>query len=83
MYKKITLKSSSVLRHLIEVNSRIIGRAGRVSDGHCFRMISSRMFEDLTDYCTPEMKVSFSFASCDVFQIIVIVKVQHTLVLKY
>ena len=36
-----------------------LGRAGRVSDGHCFRMISSRMFGDLIDYCTPEMKVSF------------------------
>ena len=34
-----------------------LGRAGRVSDGHCFRLISARMFDELDDYCTPEMKV--------------------------
>lgn len=31
------------------------GRAGRVSDGHCFRLISRRMFDELIDYSSPEM----------------------------
>lgn len=34
------------------------GRAGRVSEGHCFRMISSSMYSQLFDYCSAEMLVS-------------------------
>ncbi|XP_065661782.1 ATP-dependent RNA helicase TDRD9 isoform X2 [Hydra vulgaris] len=31
------------------------GRAGRVSEGYCFRLISKSMFYELPEYCTPEI----------------------------
>lgn len=31
------------------------GRAGRVSEGHCFRLISSKFVKQFQDYCVPEM----------------------------
>jgi len=31
------------------------GRAGRVSEGHCFRLISALFYNQLAEYCTPEM----------------------------
>lgn len=43
-----------------------LGRAGRVSEGHCFRMISASMFSELFEYCMPEMLVRkiATFYSC-------------------
>ena len=37
----------------------ILGRAGRVSDGECFRLITRDFHQKLPDYGVPEMQVGF------------------------
>ena len=50
-------KGKQCYRSVFSLSNIVIGRAGRVANGRCYRLISRSFYQQQTSYSTPEMQV--------------------------